>query len=508
MRSPLWLILTVAVCGWQPGRAAPPAASAEVRSEMGLHRATFHVPQGTLNVNFPDDMAVGESVSGSVYQEPKGKTREDQIRSAAELSGYVFDLPGQTRGASGRRFRWRIPERIKDGLVTVLLRDRKNRIVAQCALPVDPAPAPPATGPVDLPAGAQEGATATAWGPFAGESETSVTVGGKPAEVIAESPRKVVFLIPHDVVGASTLEVRNAEVSARGPIHLLGLRVAVAKRNMRSGEVDLLTAVVSGLGNLQEPASLILVNDTPDVIALEGGAFQQIAIQPADVRPGGTFQIERALTGELRGGYRVRVMVTRPSSSWIPFDRVAARSIERWSQSTKIAVAPEAGKLMLSDIDAARPQLDRFLGAQLAFGADASSLLGILVRSYCFDLRDRKLRPAVHARRRTIPYALAFAPDAPARLTLEASDVRRFSFAQFLADLLARLTPSRPLGHLLVRSTPDRQPIFLDESTGEDYFTARLFVVNLGDHAVRVGGCRRHVLVNANQQAVISCPAN
>jgi hypothetical protein len=157
--------------------------------------------------------------------------------------------------------------------------------------------------------------------------------------------------------------------------------------------------------------------------------------------------------------------------------------------------------------------MDRLLMPQLAFRADLGTEVDWLVREYCFDLRDRKLsgRLAMFLPPRHRSFANSFAPQNPAPpgrgpVSLDASDVGRYSFTQFLAQLLNRLTPSDPLGNLVVTSQPDRQAITIDQATGADYLTARSFVLSVGKHTIRVASCNQSITVNPNQQATMSCP--
>jgi hypothetical protein len=498
----------------RPGLGAPADVSAESRSEAGLNRAFFHLPQGTIRVNYPDDAAAGDTISGTVYVEPSGSNQQQQDHNGAELSGYVVEMPGRKVPVSSTRFLWNVPAMVPGGAVPIVLRDRSNHAVTECSLPVHPGPLPPAAGPIDLPVGAQAGNLVSAWGPFDPNSETAITVGGKTAPLIAESPRKVIFQVPPDVAGETQIEVRNGGLSARGPFRSLRLAVSATRKSMPSGTTTTMTVVVSGLQGLEEPASLLLVNHEPGVVNLSGGPVQQITISPADVQSGGTFRLTRTLTGEHGGGYNLTVLASLPPASQLPLQRLAARTLDSWSRSSRVEIAPEAQSMILAGIAEARPELDTLFREQLVFLAEPSSLLDWLVRDYCFDLRDRKLgAPSAGELHPPRPaFALAFAgftvpaADSGASVSLQSADVSHFSFLQYLADFLARHAPSRPLGSLLVTSQPDKQLITIDQATGPDYFTARMFVVSVGDHTVKVADCQERITVNPNQQATLNCP--
>jgi hypothetical protein len=124
------------------------ALTVELRTESGLHTALFHVPQGQIRVNVPDEPAAGDTVFGTADQ-------------------------------------------------------------------------------YELPLGGRAGSILSARRPFHGDpSGTNVNVGGSAALPVAESPRKVVFITP---VGAT-------------------------KTGLIRGETAVMTAVVSGLQSLKEPA--------------------------------------------------------------------------------------------------------------------------------------------------------------------------------------------------------------------------------------------------------------
>jgi hypothetical protein len=485
------------------------STSGEVRSESGLYRVQFHVAQGVIRVNYPDDMAVGDTISGTVYTEPAGKNPKEQDRNSGELAGYVIEMENQKVPPAQRRFQWDVPARVVGGGPSLQLRDPKGKVVARTVVPVSPAPVPPDRGGFDMPTGAQAGTLVSVAVPTTGGLGSTVSVGGTEAPVIAESPRKLVFLSPPDISGPSTLRVTKNGASAEGPYRSLGLQLSATKTIVHKGETATIMAVVSGLQSSKEPTSMIISNRSPQVVNLSGGPVQDVTIQPGEVRPDGTYQLTRAVTGEADGAFNISVVVTRPPTSQLPLAHLADRTIERWSQSNHISVSAQARSLIESGIDDARGRLDEFLRSQAAWHADPISLFDWLVRDYCFDLRDQTLHSA-RLSGRLGPlrgrFADAFLQQPAANVGIDTEDVRHFSFSQYLARLLAHLTPSQPIGHLTVASQPANQAIKLDSLSGENYFTSRIFVVSVGTHTVVVSSCQEVVSVNAYQDVAVSCP--
>jgi hypothetical protein len=485
--------------------------SAEVHTEYGLHRAVFQVPEGTIRVNYPDDMSVGDIVTGTVDTEPAGRKQQRQHQNRAALSGYVIEMEGQKTYASVNHFQWRVPTYVQEGRSPVYLRDSRGGIVAHCVIPVYPLAAPSDGDGFEIPLGGVAGTFVSALVPTSRQLGSSVSIGGQNAPLIAESPRKIVFLAPQGVVGPSTLQITKDGASAHGPYRAWSLQLISTRRRLVVGQTATVTAVVSGLQGSEESTLIVIANQSPNVVVLDGGSVQQITVQPRETLPNGTYRLTRKVTSLMGGGYEISVAVTRPPSSHWPIHRLAERAIDRWSRMTNTSVAADARIMIESGIDEARPEVDAFLQEQIAFHADAISLFDWMVGDYCFDLRDRKLR--ISTGLRPVSQRLGFANSflqqcsgVPASADIEASNVRGFSFKQYLSQLLARLTPSQPVGDLTVTSQPPNQSFTIDSITGDNYFTTRSLVVSLGKHSVGVESCKKVVIIEARTRAIVNCP--
>ncbi len=101
--------------------------------------------------------------------------------------------------------------------------------------------------------------------------------------------------------------------------------------------------------------------------------------------------------------------------------------------------------------------------------------------------------------------ALRQQPAAPTEVT--ANEVRRWSFTQFLSDLIARAT-SQSIGYLFVTSTPERAGITIDGQRKSEV-TNRRFVTTVGTHEVQVGRatkpCRVNIAISSLQTSVVTC---
>ena len=58
----------------------------------GLNTTVFDTPNGKISVNLPEDMATGDTLSGTVIAEPVGQTAKEKEENEDELNGYVVEI--------------------------------------------------------------------------------------------------------------------------------------------------------------------------------------------------------------------------------------------------------------------------------------------------------------------------------------------------------------------------------------------------------------------------------
>ena len=275
------------------------AVAAEVVA--GLNTTLFSTPRGKIRVNLPDDMAAGDTLSGTVFTEPEGKDQNEQARNQGELSGYVVEMEKQQTSSTGRIFKLAIPTAIST--TYLILRDKKGEEIARREISVTRQPPP--VEEFDLPAIGQQGRPLEVRGPCDGDfSTTNLKVGGEDLEMLAESPRKIVARNTSKQVGLSELEVNERDQTARGEFRTLGIKLSAQKLDLLKREQTTLTITVSGLEGIKEAVPLELVNKSPSVIQMGGGEVQRINISPKQVQ-GGTYTTERQLTGVQRGAFTI-----------------------------------------------------------------------------------------------------------------------------------------------------------------------------------------------------------
>jgi CHAT domain-containing protein len=135
--------------------------------------------------------------------------------------------------------------------------------------------------------------------------QDSVKVGDTALPMIAESPRSLVVHNTSEASGATNLEVAENGMAAQCPFRNVLVNLSAPKLSLLRGETTMLHVAVLGLGGLSGDQSLDLQNSSPGVIKMSGGEQQHLTIHGAEVRPDGSYAIDRTLTGITAGGFGV-----------------------------------------------------------------------------------------------------------------------------------------------------------------------------------------------------------
>jgi len=274
-----------------------------VASEVagGLNTTIFSAPRGKIRVNLPNDMAAGDTLSGTVIAEPQGKDDKERAANQGELSDYVVELEKREASSTSRILKSVIP--VTSGSTYLILKDKERKEVARIEVPL--AQQPPPVEEINLPTMGQQGRAVEVSGRFDGDSSTTnLKVGGEDLEVLAESPRKVVARNTSNKVGPTDLVVEERGRTTSGEFRSVGINLSAPKLDLLRGEQTMLTVKVLGLEGIKEAVPLVLENKSASVISMGEGNLQQITISPAQVQ-GGTYTTERPLTGIQRGAFTI-----------------------------------------------------------------------------------------------------------------------------------------------------------------------------------------------------------
>jgi hypothetical protein len=137
---------------------------------------------------------------------------------------------------------------------------------------------------------------------------THVTVGGQPAQPLAEGPRETVFRSPAGVTGPTTVTISKNGVTGSGESRNVAISLSAGSKALQTGSQEMLISKVSGLTGLEKPVSVTLVNSTP-AVQLQGGNKQTVTIAPSDVGADGSYTFNRDIMAEHPGSFDVTATV-------------------------------------------------------------------------------------------------------------------------------------------------------------------------------------------------------
>ncbi|MEZ5317558.1 MAG: hypothetical protein R2752_09180 [Vicinamibacterales bacterium] len=298
-----------------PARAQTPTVTSQ--STAGLRVVTMTQPAGRVTVFLPDDLAPGERVSGTIRLAPAGTDAAAREANLATLRAQTVRIGNGTVAAADGRFSTTLPA--AGGLDVGV----EGAGLSPAATRLQTAAAPPSPAGYRLPDVAESRVPLRVEGRFDGDLDsTRVTVGGRPASVLAESPRGVIAQVPAGVTGPTTLSVTDPGVALAGPMRAISLTLSAPTTTLRRGEQTVVTATVAGLQGLDQPLQLSLTVGTTNV-SMQGGNRQQIAIAPSAV-DGGQFRVSRALTASVEGGFNVTATLPVAGQPSRPADNTAA----------------------------------------------------------------------------------------------------------------------------------------------------------------------------------------
>ncbi|HEY6508796.1 MAG TPA: hypothetical protein VIY56_12340 [Vicinamibacterales bacterium] len=212
----------------------------QVRAEFGLMVATFALPEGLLTAYLPDDVAQGETFSGTV--EGPG--------------GFVLTL-GEQRARAGERFSWTIPtgDPRQDFLITLAdpHGNERARVWLQTS---DAAPREPA---FRFPPLVQAGKPFPIRGPLDGDFRTTrVEINGAAAAPLAESVRRVIVRAPSNLIGPTSATLTKAGIEHRGVMRSLSIDMATPAGGPSRATREL---TVKGVGGIDRDLPLLIGGD-------------------------------------------------------------------------------------------------------------------------------------------------------------------------------------------------------------------------------------------------------
>lgn len=288
----------------------------KVTSAEGLHTVSFDLPAATVKVFLPDDMAAGDTISGTVIAEPKAGYVQDNSPNSETLTGVVVEVGDKQKVSvcdpcsTLRSFVMPHVLEQKGRLMNISL-VQPGKAPVTTSVPVQPSAAPLTWDP-NMPPFAQTGRPATISGAFDGNSDnTQCTVGKQPAAILAESPRKAVFKTPTNILGPIKMSVNENGKTTTGEVRVLSVHLSSPKTNLKRGEKTNVHMEIKGLKGESRAVPFRIV--TTGTANTQGGNTQDITIMPNQVSATGSFVRDFTLTGTSTGVFSVTATVNPPN---------------------------------------------------------------------------------------------------------------------------------------------------------------------------------------------------
>lgn len=296
------LILTVLVTAGDVLAAGK--ISADTMIEEGITKTVFQMDEGFVTVYLPAEIVPGDTISGSLTYKPFGLDSDTRQANKKRLESYSIEIrraekiadsaaseadgkrkkaDPPTAAAANPTFSGTIPEKTRT-IEVYLLKDGSKAKYDRLKI------ASEATSLVQsdncqLPSIAQcNHPTIIRTAADGLADNTIVEVGGTRCDILAESPRMIIFKSPAEHVGATTLSFSEGDSGAQCDLVNLEVKLSAAQLKLRKGERSKMTVRINGLKDTNESVELVLKNLTPEVVEIIGGDDQVVKIPVGGVR--------------------------------------------------------------------------------------------------------------------------------------------------------------------------------------------------------------------------------
>lgn len=204
-----------------------PAQSMSENVARGVITVELKSKAGLVKIFLPDDISAGDTVSAAVALYPAGVTGEAMDGNLRILGGYIIETSFFNVPASQKSIKISVPRNSAGTKMKFTLRDASMKALDSASVPIGLSSAArdektPTPYDYQCPLIGQAGRTVEIEGPFDGDfATTDFKIGNKKANVIAESPRKLVFESPADVIGSVEVVLVERDVEVRRPFTCL-----------------------------------------------------------------------------------------------------------------------------------------------------------------------------------------------------------------------------------------------------------------------------------------------
>ena len=308
------LAIWLAAIGLTVSTAAAQQVTVTTDIANGMQTTKFATLNGTVSVFTPTFIQVGDKISGTVIEEPNGKTDKEKVKNQATLDGMVIEVMGGKVKPSQGSFKIMVPL----GLASIAMLNNHGKPVSQCPVRALPAGTIAPENSITIPPIAVAGQPFTIHGNFDGNaSDTHCTIGGQPANVLAQSPRETIVLPPSKATGRQSVNIEAQGTTSSGTINVVKLNLTAPKTNLLKGQSTTLHVRILGLEGIKNDVQMSISNESPKTVQMSGGNTIIRSIHPNDVSQSGEFTLDTPLTASSAGSFTISAQVGQSNNWWI-----------------------------------------------------------------------------------------------------------------------------------------------------------------------------------------------
>jgi len=204
------------------------ALSAEAADTLtGVDIVEFTLPEGTVKVFLPDDIAAGDTLSAYIGLYPSGVSGDLKDHNARFLNNLIVETTYNNVPVKEGALTMKLPPDTEGNVLKISLTGGEKTLGAsyvQIRRYRQPADTTGAPTPFDYqcPLMGQSGRLIEIKGPFDGDfNTTDFSIGGQKALILAESERKLVFETPASATGPVELVLKERDVVVKRPFTCL-----------------------------------------------------------------------------------------------------------------------------------------------------------------------------------------------------------------------------------------------------------------------------------------------
>ncbi|MCC6693615.1 MAG: hypothetical protein IT253_09500 [Chitinophagaceae bacterium] len=237
--------------------------------QKGLSTVEFNHPSGKVKVYLPDDIRVGDIISGTIHVEPAGKNLKQETKSLSDLKKAFFIIDQHEFSIDGinNKIHFKKEAGLKTDSTTIFFMNSDGKGISNISIPSNQKSV---SGQCAIPNHILTASPVSIPGNFDGDaSNTQCSIDGKLIEIVAESPRQCIIFYPQDAGGFHNLNIQ--ETNRQGCSKLVSgvtMNVSTGKLNLVKGEKTFIEVTITGLQNLPDTAFLILENLSTEIITL------------------------------------------------------------------------------------------------------------------------------------------------------------------------------------------------------------------------------------------------